>query len=200
MTKSRLMIAVVAGLSLLLPFASFATPAAAAPAADPVVTLKILSSNGAGCPAGSSVSATVPSQEAFTVSYSQFRVLGGDYKNCLVTMQVTAPPGWTYAVYSVDNRGYGVLDEGARARIQNNSWFTGFSWTLTSDGSVTGPFDDFWQTTNSGPLLFAPCNRSFNLNINSTLRVVGPATSSMELFATDVRASIIYHLQWKRCP
>lgn len=196
MVRGRIVMAVVIAMSLLIPLAS---PASAALAADPIVTLRILSANGSGCPVGSSVSATVPSQEAFTVSYSQFRVLGGDYKNCLVTMQVTAPAGWTYAVYSVDNRGYGVLDTGARARIQNNSWFTGFAWTLTSDGTVNGPFDDFWQTTNSGPLLFAPCNRSTNINVNSTVRVTGPNTSSMELFATDVRASIIYHLEWKRC-
>jgi len=190
------MIAAVIAVALFVPFAS---SAAAARAADPVVTLRILSANGSGCPAGSSVSATVPSQEAFTVSYSQFKVLGGDYKNCLLTMQVTPPAGWTYAVYSVDNRGYAILDAGARARIQNNSWFTGFSWTLTTDGTINGPYDDFWQTTNAGPLLFAPCNRSANLNINSTVRVSGPNTSSMELFATDVRASIIYHLQWRRC-
>jgi hypothetical protein len=199
MAKSRLRIAAIVGVSLLLALATPAVPAAAARVVDPVVTLRILSANGSGCPAGSSVTATVPSQEAFTVSFSQFQVLGGNYKNCVVTMQVTAPPGWTYAVYSVDNRGFGVLDEGARARVQNNSWFTGYSWTLTVDGTVNGPYDDFWQTTNTGPLLFAPCNRSFNLNINSTVRVVGPTTSSMELFATDVRASIIYHMQWKRC-
>ena len=199
MTRCRLMIAAVIGMALLVPLASPAAPAAAAPAADPVVRLRILSTNGGGCPAGSSVSATVPSQEAFTVSYSQFKVFGGDYKSCLLTIQVTAPRGWTYAVYSVDNRGYGVLDERARARIQNNSWFTGFSWTLTTDSTVNGPYDDFWQTTNIGPLLFAPCNRSVNLNINSTVRVAGPNTSSMELFATDVRASIIYPLQWRRC-
>lgn len=199
MTRRRLMVAAVIGMALYLPLASPAAPAAAAPAADPVVTLRILSTNGGGCPAGSSVSATVPSQEAFTVSYSQFKVFGGDYKNCLLTIQVAAPKGWTYAVYSVDNRGYGILDGGARARIQNNSWFTGFSWTLTTDSTVNGPYDDFWQTTDVGPLLFAPCNRSGNLNINSTVRVAGPNTSSMELFATDVRASIIYHLEWRRC-
>lgn len=195
MASYRIMIAAVIGTVLNLPLVS---PAAAA-AADPVVTLRILSANGSGCPAGSSVSATVPSQEAFTVSYSQFKVVGGDYKNCLVTIQVTAPKGWTYAVYSVDNRGYGVLDEGARARIQNNSWFTGFSWTLTTNSIVNGPYDDFWQTTDIGPLLFAPCNRSVNLNNNSTVRVAGPTTSSMELFASDVRASIVYHLKWRRC-
>lgn len=199
MASCRLMIAAVVGMVLSLPLVSPALPAAAAPAADPVVTLRILSANGSGCPTGSSVAATVPSQEAFTISYSQFKVLGGDYKNCLVTIQVTAPKGWTYAVYSVDNRGFGLLDGGARARIQNNSWFTGFSWTLTADSTVNGPYDDFWQTTNLGPLLFAPCNRSVNLNNNTTVRVAGPTTSSMELFASDVRSSIVYHLQWRRC-
>jgi hypothetical protein len=81
-----------------------------------------------------------------------------------------------------------------------NSWFTGFPWTLRADQTFRGPFDDFWQTTSAAPsLTYAPCGASANLTLNNTLRVAGAATSSMELFAQDLRVSTIFRLQWKQC-
>jgi hypothetical protein len=156
--------------------------------------------NGSGCPAGSSVNTAVPDDTAFTLSFSQFRVSGGSYKNCVVSINVGVPAGWTYAVYEVDNRGYGVLDNGATGRLVMNSWFTGFPWTLRADQSFRGPYDDFWQTTSTaGALTYAPCGASANLTLNNTLRVSGPVSSSMELFATDMRVSTVFRLQWKQC-
>jgi len=199
MSRYRRLVAAALGaslLALLIPSAA----AARAPVADPVVTVQVMSVNGSGCPAGSSVATSVPDQTAFTLSFSQFKVYGGDYKNCVVVVNVAVPSGWTYAVYEVDNRGYEVLGAGASARIVMNSWFTGYPWTLKADQTYTGPYDDFWQTTSTaGSLTFAPCNASYNLTINDTLRVTGPSTSSMELFAKDLRVSTIFHLQWKRC-
>lgn len=199
MLKYRLIAAVTAtAASLLVPLAPTAASAAAT-APEPVVTAQVVSVNGSGCPSGTSAVANVPSQEAFTLSYSQFRVAGGDYKSCVVAMNVAAPAGWTYAIYQVDNRGYGILADGSSAKVQTNSWFTGFPWTMTINKTVYGPLDDFWQTSTAGDLVFAPCNRSFNLNITNVLRVYGPSSNSMELFAQDVRASIIFHLQWRQC-
>lgn len=199
MSKCRIMVAAAIGMSLLMPV----TPSAAHATVRqdvPYVTLRVLSVNGSGCPTGSSVVTDVPDYTAFTLSFSQFRVYGGDYKNCVVSIGVMVPSGWTYAVYEVDNRGYGVLESGASGRIVMNSWFTGFPWTLRADQTYNGPFDDFWQTTStSSSLVYAPCNKSFNLTLNSTLRVTGPGTSSMELFAQDMRVSTIFRLQWKRC-
>lgn len=197
--KSRLAVGVAAGMALLMPLVpSAANAATRAPA--PYVTLDVASVNGSGCPTGSSVVANVPDQSAFTISFSQFKVYGGEYKNCVVVVRVAVPPGWTYAVYEVDNRGYGLLDSGASARLVMNSWYTGFPWTLKADQTFRGPFDDFWQTTSlADKLTYAPCNASFNLTLNDTLRVSGPRTSSAELFAQDMRVSTVFHLQWKQC-
>lgn len=190
--------AAVVGVSLI---ASLVPSAAqAARVAVPFVTVQVQSVNGSGCPNGSSVVTNVPDQTAFTLSFSQFRVSGGLYKNCVVSISVAVPAGWTYAVYEVNNRGYGVLDSGAYGRLVMNSWFTGFPWTLRADQTFRGPFDDMWQTTSTAPsLTFAPCGASANLTLNNTLRVVGPSSSSMELFAQDLRVSTIYRLEWKQC-
>jgi hypothetical protein len=183
-------------LAVLIPSAAQAR----GPVADPVVTLKVQSVNGSGCPTGSSVTTNVPDQTAFTVSFSQFKVGGGEYRNCVLIVNVAVPAGWTYAVYRVDNRGYGALDRGATGRILTTTWFTGFPWTLKIDQSFTGPFDDFWQAGAEAPnVTYAPCGASYNLTLNDTLRVTGPPTSSMELFAQDVRVSTIFYLRWKTC-
>jgi hypothetical protein len=167
---------------------------------DPYVTVHVDSVNGSGCPTGSSVVTEVPDQTAFTLSFSQFRTYGGNYKSCVVSINVAVPAGWTYAVYEVDNRGYGLLDAGASGRLVMNSWFTGFPWTLRADQTFKGPLDDIWQTTSTAPsLTYSPCGASANLTLNNTLRVAGPSTSSMELFAQDLRVSTVFHLRWRLC-
>jgi len=191
--------AAVLGVSLLTPLVPSAAEART-PVALPYVTVHVQNVIGSGCPNGSSVGTGVPDQTAFTLSFSQFRVNGGNYKSCVVLINVSVPAGWTYAVYEVNNRGYGVLGAGASGRIVMNSWFTGFPWTLTADQTFRGPFDDFWQTTSAASALtYAPCGASAYLSLTNTLRVAGPATSSMELFAQDLRVSTTFHLQWRRC-
>ena len=197
MFRLRRMMAAVVGVALTVPLIP---SAAQARLLDPAVTLQVMAVNGSGCPANSSVTTDVPDKTAFSVSFSQFKATGGSYKNCALTVKVGIPAGWTYSVYEVVNRGYGVLDNGASGRILMNSWFTGFPWTLRADQTFNGPYDDFWQSDSAASALtFAPCGASANLILNDTLRVAGPATSSMELFAQDARVSTTFLLKWKQC-
>ncbi|MEU8237681.1 DUF4360 domain-containing protein [Actinoplanes missouriensis] len=195
-----MMAAAVVGVSLIAPLIS--SPAQArARLDDPVVKLKVVGRPlGSGCPDASSVTTSVPDETAFSVSFSEFKVTGGSYKNCKVDISVSFPAGWTYSVYEVSNRGYGVLDKGASGRILMSSWFTGFPWTLKADQTFKGPYDDFWQTDSAAnAVIYAPCGASTNLTLNTTLRVAGPTTSSMELFAQDARVSTTFLLKWKQC-
>ncbi|MFC3988251.1 DUF4360 domain-containing protein [Actinoplanes siamensis] len=195
-----MMAAAALGVSLIVSLIPSAQAHARARVVDPVVTLKVKGANGSGCPASSSVTTGVPDNTAFSVSFSQFKVTGGSYKNCNVVIEVSIPAGWTYSVYEVINRGYGVLGNSASGRITMNSWFTGFPWTLRADQTVKGPYDDFWQTDSTASAqIFAPCGASANLILNTTLRVAGPTTSSMELFAQDARVSTTFLLKWKNC-
>jgi hypothetical protein len=199
MFRLRRMMTAAVGAALILPLIPSAAQAQER-LTDPFVTLKVLSRVGSGCPSGSSVVTDVPDETAFSVSFSQFKVTGGSYKNCNLQIKVGIPAGWTYSVYEVVNRGYGVLDKGASGRILMTSWFTGFRWTLRADQTFNGPYDDFWQTDSTASAqIFAPCGASTNLSLNNTLRVAGPATSSMELFAQDARVSTTFFLKWKQC-
>lgn len=192
----RLMVAVCAVASLLVPSAANAAPGRQ----SPVITLQLQSALGTGCPAGTTAVAPVEGGDAFTVTYSEFKVRGGDYKNCQLVVKVKVPAGKTYAIYSVDNRGYAYLEQGAQGKLQMSSYFTGNSWTIAANSTLTGPYDDLWQTsTNAGNTYWAPCNTDRFLNINNTIRVTGPMTSSMAMSSTDASVSTVFFLKWKSC-
>lgn len=187
--------AVGLAMSLLVPSA-----ATAAPTADPIITLQLQTALGTGCPAGTTAVAPVEGGTAFTVTYSDFRVYGGDYKNCQLVIKVVVPAGITYAIYAVDNRGYALLDAASRGRLQMTSYFTGVQWTLGTNRTIYGPYDDFWQTSNTADdLYWAPCDTDRFLNINNTIRVYGPTTSSMAMASTDASVSTIFYLWWRDC-
>lgn len=198
MFRMKLMAAALAGMSLLGPLT--AAPAQAAPAAAPPITLQVLSAFGSGCPAGTTDAVPNADNTAFSLAYSQFRVYGGDYKSCRVVIRVAVPAGWTYAVYSVINRVTPNLFANSSARLQMNAWFTGYAWNASADNSVSGPRTTLWTSTSAPAVLtYAPCDQSFDLNVNDTLRINGSTTNSAELIDTDVRASTIFNLVWKRC-
>jgi hypothetical protein len=177
----------------LLPAAAQATPA-------PVITLQVLSAFGSGCPKDSTYAQPTADNTAFSLSYSAFRVSGNDYKNCKVSVRVAVPRGWTYAVTSVVNRVTPDLDKQSSAKLQMNAWFTGSPWNASADDSISGPSTKLWTTTsNADALVYAPCDTSFDLNVNNTLRVNGNASSSAELIDSDMKASTIFNLSWKKC-
>lgn len=175
-------------------------PAVAQAASAPAITLNVLSAFGSGCPKDTTFAQPTADNTAFSLSYSAFRVSGNDYKNCKVSVRVAVPQGWTYAVTSVVNRVTPDLDKQSSAKLQMNAWFTGSPWNASADNSISGPATSLWTTTsNADVLVYSPCNRSFDLNVNNTLRVNGNASSSAELIDTDMQASTIFNLSWKKC-
>jgi hypothetical protein len=187
---------------LMIPLgAASASAGAPAPAADGV-TVQLVTANGSGCPPGSITVAPVDTGDAFTVLFSQFDAYGGTNKNCLIVVKIGVPAGWTYAVYGIINRGFAQLDAGATGQINMDSWFTGFPWTVSESKTLTGPYRARWQTENfAGALTWAPCSgRAYNMNIDDTISVVGPNTSSVSFHAADISASVLYQLRLRRCP
>ncbi|MBO3739634.1 DUF4360 domain-containing protein [Actinoplanes flavus] len=180
-------------LATLLPVAAQAAPA-------PVITLKVLGAFGSGCPAGTTSAQPTADNTAFSLSYSDFRVYGNDYKSCKVSIRVSVPQGWTYAVTSVINRVTPDLGWQSWARLQMNAWFTGSPWNASANNSINGPTTNLWTTmSNVGTLIYAPCNESLDLNVNNTLRVKGASSNSAELIDTDTKASTIFNVSWKKC-
>jgi hypothetical protein len=185
MPGSKIWMAAVAGISLLVQSAS---TAASAPARQPDLIVQVLSVNGSGCPAGSA-DVTPAGQPAglSTVRYRNFVVAGGDYRSCVLTLSIAAPAGWTYLIPSVEYRARLKLGASATAGLATNMWLTGFDWTVHDDKQVAGPLDNLWTTTGApGQPMWAPCGESVNLTVAETVRVTGAPSDTARLMTTTL--------------
>jgi hypothetical protein len=127
--------------------------------------------------------------------YRDFTVAGGDYKTCVVVVNVAASAGWTYAVPSVENVAWVDLSAGTSVKLQTYAWFTGIDWTVTDVKKIDGPLNNFGETTSTPETpQWAPCEGSLNLTIAETVRVAGPPTDTATLITT-----ILPRPMWRNC-
>ncbi|NGO70297.1 DUF4360 domain-containing protein [Streptomyces boncukensis] len=181
---------------------------------DDEIVIKIATVNGSGCPKGTAAVAVAPDNKAFTVTYSDYLAQVGpgskptDFrKNCQLNLIMHVPQGFTYAIASVDYRGYAFLNKGASGMSKASYYFQGSSETTTHSHNYDGAYDDNWQATDEtdyAHLVWAPCGELRNFNINTELRVNKgtsdpTATSFMTMDSTDGSVSTTYHFAWKKC-
>ena len=210
---------------LLLSAAAAALLTAALPAQGPAtgfedpppdkIVIKVATVNGSGCPQGTAAVAVSADNTAFTVTYSDYLAQAGgnsaptdSRKNCQLSLLVHVPQGFTYAIASVDYRGFASLQRGASGVEKASYYFQGSPDTAARTHTFNGPLEDNWQATDEtdwAQLVWAPCGVERNFNINTELRVnrgSSPAssTSFMTMDSTDGDISTIYHLAWKECP
>ena len=183
---------------------------AAAPAAAPSFTVRLLTANGSGCPRGSTAVSRLSSAE-FTVTYDQYIAASGggtsplDFrKNCQLNTRVGIPAGWTFGVSEVDYRGYAHLGRGARGTVAASYYFAGLPGTTTQSHVIRGRTDRDYEFNDLATVVaWAPCRTAVGLNINTSLRAyVGSDQSYLNLLtmdSTDVSLGTIYHLAFRRC-
>ena len=171
------------------------------------VSIDSVAYSGDGCPPGS-VSVTLsPDGEAFTVAYSQlFAAVGsgiapGDAGHrCQLHVKLTVPPGWSYALASVDYRGYVALDTGVTASRQSRYHISGESPVRTLASTWTGAIDDSYAVRDLGagapePAYWSRCGKGKNLTIESRLEVQG----GEGLVTVDALDGEIFHVLWRQC-
>ncbi|MFJ6902458.1 DUF4360 domain-containing protein [Streptomyces hokutonensis] len=207
--------AVAALLATALPSAQHSSsPVFDDPPPDKIV-ITVATVNGSGCPQGTTAVAVSEDNTAFTVTYSAYLAqVGGNSdptafrKNCQLNLVVHVPQGFTYAIASVDYRGFASLQRGASGAQKASYYFQGSSSTASKNHPFSGPYDDNWQATDStdwAQLVWAPCGVQRNFNINTELRVAAGTSSSsavsfMTMDSTDGDISTVYHMAWKECP
>ncbi|MGH1554062.1 DUF4360 domain-containing protein [Streptomyces sp. NBC_01622] len=207
--------AVAALLATALPSAQHSSsPVFDDPPPDKIV-INVATVNGSGCPQGTTAVAVSEDNTAFTVTYSAYLAqVGGNSdptafrKNCQLNLVVHVPQGFTYAIASVDYRGFASLQRGASGAQKASYYFQGSSSTASKNHPFNGPYDDNWQATDStdwAQLVWAPCGVQRNFNINTELRVAAGTSSSsavsfMTMDSTDGDISTVYHMAWKECP
>lgn len=178
------------------------------------ITVQVVTANGSGCPVGTAAVAPSPDNTAFTVTYSNYLAQVGPgvavtefRKNCVLSLLIHVPSGFTYAIAQADYRGFAYLADGATALERANYYFQGSSANTPISHSFTGPLDDNWQTTDvavTTSLVYAPCGVDRNLNVNTELRVyagtsAADSSSFMIMDSTDGSFSTKYHFAWKSC-
>ncbi|GAA4238387.1 DUF4360 domain-containing protein [Actinomadura meridiana] len=198
---------------------STAPIAAAASGPRPVrgpdgVTIEIATANGSGCLNNTAGVAISDDAESFTVWYFNYLVQSGGSlkpapvrKNCQLSLKLRAPEGVTYAVSSVDHRGYASLVDGAKATQKVSHYFQGLPQTGRITHQIPVPFDGTWHFEDSIQTepVYKPCGEDRNLNLNTELRL-DPGTSDPShpsVIAMDTLEDpigSIYHLTWKTCP
>jgi hypothetical protein len=177
------------------------------------IVIKVATVNGSGCPAGTAAVAVSGDNTAFTVTYSDYLAqVGGNSdptafrKNCQLNLLVHVPAGFTYAIASVDYRGFAALERGASGIQRASYYFQGSSSTAFRTHTYNGPLNDNWQATDStdwAQLVWAPCGVQRNFNINTELRVnkgTSTGTSFMAMDSTDGDINTVYHMAWQPCP
>jgi hypothetical protein len=187
--------------------------AGAVPPTVPVV-IDVVTANGSGCPNADATAVVAPDNSGFTVRHRHFFATAGlgagptDFrKNCQINLQATIPDGYTYAIAGGDRDGFLHLPDGAAAVQRTTYYFAGSSQTATREYQFDGPYSDFWRTVDEfsdAELIWAPCNATRNLNINTEVRVrtgtSDPETSlSFMLLGTSPTAVSHYRLAWRLC-
>ncbi|GAA1789522.1 DUF4360 domain-containing protein [Luedemannella flava] len=206
----RRRVAALAGVAL-----SLLMPATAGAAPGNRIVIDVVTANGSGCPIGTTAVAMSPDNTAMTVTYSHYsaRVGAGAgpvefRRNCQLNLNVHVPNGLTFAVASVDYRGFGHLERGAAGLHQAAYYFQGQGSTQRSGRRFFGPMDDDWQVRDEIPIMervYRPCGVQRNININTELRVYGGQSdlrnpSFLNMDSSDVEFSTKYNLTWKACP
>ena len=207
--------------------------AASVPAAEPVsaaasvsagalpaggLAVDVVTVNGSGCPAGTATVVATSDNSTFVVTYSAYTAqVGVDAKptdirkNCQLSLRVTPPQGFTYAVTRVDYGGWAHLEAGASATAGASYYFQGSSATGYTSHDLTGTLDGAWQAedTSGTPGLASlgspPCGAQRNLNVDTELRVDAgtsdPDTTTSYVTMDTTRGGFhsVYHLAWQQC-
>jgi hypothetical protein len=184
--------------------------AKASPAHPTGVAIESITYSGDGCPAGSVAIGLSPDAEAFTVAFSQLFAAVGDgiaatdaEHRCQVHVKLTVPPGWSYALASVDYRGFVMLEPGMTATRQSKYHISGEAPVKTIGSTWTGPFDDSYAARDLGagapaPAYWSRCGKGKNLIIQTRAEVKG--ASGEGLMTVDTLDGEVFHLVWRQCP
>jgi hypothetical protein len=188
-------------------------PAPVIDAATPRVTIKKVDVKGDGCRSDTVAVAMSGDDTAFTVTYNAYTALAGagtkkpdQRKTCSITVRLDVPPQMTYAVTSVDHRGYAQLYAGATAELASRYHFQGAGAPEHTRHTVTGELLDNWQLTDTvpaGTAVFGACgkDRKFDIDTELTVRSApgDPLTSYITMDSTDSAVTATYRIAYRAC-
>jgi len=151
-----------------------------------------------------------PDQKSLSLLFDRYQVeVGGstgksfDRKSCNVAIPVHVPHGRSISILAVDYRGYNNLPPGGTSQFNVEYFFAGGRGPKFTK-NFRGPLDKDYTISNrlvADALVWSRCGVDVNLRTNASMRL--STKNKAEAMATvdteDVKAAIIYHLQWRSC-
>lgn len=165
---------------------------------------------GTGCPGGSASVILSADKKSLSILFDSYYVEAGgatgksfDRKSCNLAIPVHVPQGLSISVLAIDYRGYNNIPSGATSVFSVEYFFAGSSGPVFKQ-TFNGPKDADYLISNkltAQSVVWSACGADVNLRTNSSIRV--STKQNKQALATvdseDIKAAIIYKLQWKKC-
>ncbi len=166
---------------------------------------------GTGCPAGSAAVAIAPDAKSLSILFDSFVVEAGgttgktlDRKTCNIAVPVHIPQGYSVSIFQIDYRGFNSLPYGAYSKFNVEYFFAGTQGP-DYEKRFDGRLEDEYLIHNAvaaSAVTWSDCGQSVILRANTGM-LVRTNSQRQQALATvdsaDVRAGLIFNLQWKRC-
>lgn len=166
---------------------------------------------GTGCPAGTAAVALADDAKSLSILFDSFVVEAGgttgkqlDRKTCNIAIPVHIPQGYSVSIFQIDYRGFNSLPYGAYSKFNVEYFFAGTRGP-DYERQFNGRLEEDYLIRNAiaaSAVSWSNCGQSVILRANTGM-LVRTNTQRQQSIATvdsaDVRAGLIFNLQWKRC-
>lgn len=166
---------------------------------------------GNGCPNGTASAILSPDHKSLSILFDQYSAEAGrttgrtvDRKSCNIAIPVHVPQGLSISLIQVDYRGFNSLPAQGSSRLEVDYFFAGQQGPHFQR-TFNGPQNSQYLASNNllvGANIWSPCGADTNLRVNSSI-VAQTNSYNEQTLATidsaDIKAGIVYQIQWKTC-
>ncbi|MBF0359476.1 MAG: DUF4360 domain-containing protein [Oligoflexia bacterium] len=166
---------------------------------------------GTGCPNGSASVTLAPDKKSLSILFDQYVATAGgttgkslDRKTCNLAVPVHVPQGYSISVFKIDYRGYVNVPVGGSGTFNVEYFFAGIrapQYTKTFSGGHDGEY-----VLSDGlvgrAFVWSACGQDVNLRVNSSMLVRsnrGFEDAMGTVDSIDIKAGMVYHIQWREC-
>jgi hypothetical protein len=183
------------------------------------VKLKGPKLGGSGCPEGTVGVSITPDNKTMSIIFDNYIAQAGrsfdlkrDIKTCSVSVPLSVPAGFQFAVVKLDYRGYHLVPEKGRT-----NYLTIYSFTDANSGkqigkrirrkvAFQGPLDEEYILSSdvSSEPVWSRCGQAVNFRIDTRVVVASngrgdDVMATIDSLDASVGNSVQYHLVWQAC-